>query len=73
MCEVGRSGRPARYAAVTATRCRKTLAAKHTSDALGCGGGEGPHAVGLRRKPGRRVGGAGADDRVDECLGVRAF
>ena len=32
--------------------------------------GDGAHAVRLGRAPGRRVGGAGADDRVDECLGV---
>ena len=53
--EVGRSGRPRWCAAGAATRRRGTLAAKHTSNALGRGRGEDPHAEGLRREPGRQV------------------
>ena len=72
VCKVGRSGRPRWCASGAATRRQETLATEHASDALGRGRGEGPHAEGLRRKPSRRVGGTGADDRVDECLGVCA-
>ena len=43
---------------------------EHAGDAPRRGEGDGAHAVRLGRAPGRRVSGAGADDRVDECLGV---
>ena len=49
---------------------RPTRAREYAGDAPRRGEGDGAHAVRLGRAPGRRVGGAGANDRVDECLGV---
>ena len=53
-----------------ATRRRQTGTREYAGDAPRRGEGDGAHAVRLGRAPGRRVGGAGADDRVDERLGV---